>query len=119
MRLFNFTAAVAAAFTISTFSFEALAVNVEQETADITIVIESDGTAHVTDNILISVSNGPLTAMFVENMALTPTWGKAVADIVGKEQRIPLKINQIAAGKHYELEANSKIPNGEAYIIFT
>ena len=119
MRLLYFTAAVTTAFAITTLSSEAFAVNVEQETADITVVIESDGTAHVTDKILINVSNGPLTAMFVENMALTPNWGKAVADIVGKEQRIPLKINQIAAGKHYELEANSKIPNGEAYIIFT
>ncbi|MBQ4359442.1 MAG: hypothetical protein II767_04230, partial [Proteobacteria bacterium] len=116
---FNYTAAVVAAFTITTFSSDAFAVNVAQETADITIVIESDGTAHVTDKILINVTNGPLTAMFVENMALTPTWGKAFADIVSTEQRIPLKINHIKSGKHYELEADPKIPNGKAYMIFT
>ncbi|MBQ8036081.1 MAG: hypothetical protein IJ268_03725, partial [Proteobacteria bacterium] len=117
--LFNYSAAIVTAFSLTTMSSSAFAVNVEQETADITVVIESDGTAHVTDKILINVSNGPLTAMFVENMALTPNWGKAVADVVGKKQRIPLKINQTASGKHYELEADPKIPNGKTYMIFT
>ena len=73
--------ACTAAFTVSTaaaffsISTEATAApTVRQNAIDITVVIESDGKTTVIDRLDFIVSNGPMTALLIENMALTPKY---------------------------------------------
>lgn len=107
----------AAAFTL--VSTDAIAQPIVTENSNtVSLVIESDGRTTVTNELEITIENQKLTAIKVENMALRPTWRNAVAYLPDGKTRISLDILELG-GRTYELEANPKIPIGDARLTFT
>ena len=89
--------------------------SVRQNAIDVTVVIESDGKTTVIDRLDFTVSNGPMTALLIENMALTPTYVQAKYELKGKPVVSEVIFTETSF-KHWDLEAVPKIPDGDAYL---
>ena len=124
-KIFRMSAEIAVAATVcSTIVFsstqtEALAApNTRIHAVDVMVVIESDGATTVTNRVDFSVSNGPMTALIVENMALTPSeFGPAKYELAQSSSFSETIITEVGT-KKYDIEATPKIPDGEAYLTF-
>ena len=87
---------------------------------EVTVVIEADGTTTVDNRVSFNVAKGtgPMTALIVENMALTPTdFGPARYELADSKQASKVIITKTGY-KEYDLEAVPKIPDGDAYLFF-
>ena len=92
------------------------ALDASLDSADITVVLRTDGKADIYYSLEWSASGGQMHGFYFQGEAFKPVWDfeGCFAEINGTE-RLPLSIKDLGSGKYDVVLANGKGFSGKAY----